>query len=61
MSRTTVLKTYKLWIGGAFVRSESGRAYTVRDAQGEFWANVPQASRKDLRDAVQAARSAQPS
>ena len=61
MSRTTVLKTYKLWIGGAFVRTESGRAYTVRDAQGEFWANVPQASRKDLRDAVQAARNAQPS
>ena len=59
MSRTTVLKTYKLWIGGAFVRSESGRAYTVREARGEFWANVPQASRKDLRDAVQAARNAQ--
>jgi hypothetical protein len=61
MSRTTVSKTYKLWVGGAFVRSESGRAYPVRDAQGEFWANAPQASRKDLRDAVQAARSAQPS
>ena len=61
MSRTTVLKTYKLWVGGAFVRSESGRAYPVRNAQGEFWANAPQASRKDLRDAVQAARSAQPS
>jgi acyl-CoA reductase-like NAD-dependent aldehyde dehydrogenase len=61
MSRTTVLKTYKLWVGGAFVRSESGRAYPVRDARGEFWANAPQASRKDLRDAVQAARSAQPS
>ncbi len=61
MSRTTVLKTYKLWVGGAFVRSESGRAYPVRDAQGEFWANAPQASRKDLREAVQAARSAQSS
>lgn len=61
MSRTTVLKTYKLWVGGAFIRSESGRAYPVRDAQGAFFANVPQASRKDLRDAVQAARSAQSS
>jgi len=36
MSRTTVLKTYKLWVGGAFVRSESGRAYPVRNAQGEL-------------------------
>ncbi|MCX7992726.1 MAG: aldehyde dehydrogenase family protein [Fimbriimonadales bacterium] len=60
MSRTTVLKTYKLWVNGEFVRSESGRAYEVHDAQGNFWANVPQASRKDLRDAVQAARKAQP-
>jgi acyl-CoA reductase-like NAD-dependent aldehyde dehydrogenase len=59
MSRTTVLKTFKLWVGGAFIRSESGRAYAVRDSRGEFWANVPQASRKDLRDAVQAARNAQ--
>ncbi len=59
MSRATVLKTYKLWLNGEFVRSESGRSYEVRDAQGSFWANVPQASRKDLRDAVQAARKAQ--
>lgn len=59
MSRTTVLKTYKLWVNGEFIRSESGRAYEVRDARGKFWANVPQASRKDLRDAVQAARKAQ--
>ena len=61
MNRTTVVKTYKLWVGGAFVRSESGRAYPVHNAQGTFWANAPQASRKDLRDAVQAARNAQPS
>ncbi|MCX7926402.1 MAG: aldehyde dehydrogenase family protein [Fimbriimonadales bacterium] len=61
MSRATVLKTYKLWVNGAFIRSESGRAYTVQDSRGAFWANVPQASRKDLRDAVQAARKAQPS
>lgn len=60
MSRATVLKTYKLWVNGAFVRSESGRAYEVRDAAGAFRANVPQASRKDLRDAVSAARKAQP-
>ncbi|MCS7190689.1 MAG: aldehyde dehydrogenase family protein, partial [Fimbriimonadales bacterium] len=46
---------------GEFVRSESGRAYEVRDAAGTFWANVPLASRKDLRDAVQAARKAQSS
>ncbi|MCS7207968.1 MAG: aldehyde dehydrogenase family protein [Fimbriimonadales bacterium] len=61
MNRLTILKTYKLWVNGEFVRSESGRAYEVRDAQGRFWANVPRASRKDLRDAVQAARKAQPS
>lgn len=61
MSRTTVLKTYKLWVGGAFIRSESGRAYPVRDARGEFWANAPQASRKDLRDAIQVAHKVQPS
>jgi acyl-CoA reductase-like NAD-dependent aldehyde dehydrogenase len=53
-SRLPVKKTYKLYIGGAFPRSESGRTY---EAQG---ANVARASRKDLRDAVQAARGAQP-
>jgi len=58
-TRTTVRKTYKLWVNGEFVRSESGRAYAVHDAAGAFWANVPQASRKDLRDAVAAARKAQ--
>jgi acyl-CoA reductase-like NAD-dependent aldehyde dehydrogenase len=58
MSRAPVLKTYKLWLNGEFVRSESGRSYAVRDAQGGFRANAPQASRKDLRDAVQAARKA---
>ncbi len=49
-------KTYKLFIGGAFPRSESGRTYVVRDATGNFMANVAQASRKDARDAVVAAR-----
>ncbi|MDW8107809.1 MAG: aldehyde dehydrogenase [Armatimonadota bacterium] len=57
-TRSAVRKTYKLWINGEFLRSESGRAYPVKDAEGAFWANVPQASRKDLRDAVEAARKA---
>ena len=57
--RLDVRKTYKLVINGAFVRSESGRSYEVRNADGEFWANVAQGSRKDVRDAVKAARSAQ--
>ena len=58
MSRTDVRKTYKLYIGGAFPRSESGRTYVVTDAAGELLANASQASRKDARDAVKAARSA---
>ena len=53
-----VRKTYKLYIGGAFPRSESGRSYVVNDAKGKFWANASHASRKDARDAVKAARSA---
>jgi acyl-CoA reductase-like NAD-dependent aldehyde dehydrogenase len=51
-----VRKTYKLYIGGAFPRSESGRSYQVRSASGSV--NAALASRKDLRDAVKAARSA---
>jgi len=58
MSRVDVRKTHKLFIGGAFPRSESGRTYEVINAKGEFIANVAQASRKDARDAVLAARSA---
>ena len=57
--RVDVRKTYKLFIGGAFPRSESGRTYVVTDAKGRFLANASQASRKDARDAVLAARSAQ--
>jgi acyl-CoA reductase-like NAD-dependent aldehyde dehydrogenase len=57
--RLDVRKTYKLLINGAFPRSESGRSYEVTTAAGEFWANVAQGSRKDLRDAVVAARAAQ--
>jgi acyl-CoA reductase-like NAD-dependent aldehyde dehydrogenase len=58
--RVTVRKTYKLYIGGAFPRSESGRTYPISDSNGAFVANVAQASRKDLRDAVVAARKAFP-
>jgi acyl-CoA reductase-like NAD-dependent aldehyde dehydrogenase len=58
MSRLDVRKTYKLYIGGAFPRSESGRSYVVNDAKGKFWANASHASRKDVRDAVKAARAA---
>jgi acyl-CoA reductase-like NAD-dependent aldehyde dehydrogenase len=56
--RLDVRKTYKLFIGGAFPRSESGRSYPVTDAKGRFLANAALASRKDARDAVAAARKA---
>jgi acyl-CoA reductase-like NAD-dependent aldehyde dehydrogenase len=56
--RLAVLKTYKLYIGGAFPRSESGRSYVVTDHKGGFAANAAMASRKDARDAVSAARKA---
>lgn len=59
MSRISVRKTYKLYIGGKFPRSESGRFFPVSDAQGGLVANLARASRKDLRDAVVAARKAQ--
>jgi acyl-CoA reductase-like NAD-dependent aldehyde dehydrogenase len=57
--RIEIKKTFKLLINGGFPRSESGRSYEVRRADGEFWANAARASRKDLRDAVVAARAAQ--
>ncbi len=56
--RLEVRKTYKLFIGGAFPRSESGRSYEVTDTKGRFLANAAHASRKDARDAVTAARKA---
>ena len=64
-SRTTsdrlrVRKTYKLYVGGAFPRSESGRSYPVTNPAGELLAHAAQASRKDVRDAVVAARKAFP-
>ena len=58
--RLEVKKTYKLFIGGKFPRSESGRSYKVEDHKGNHLANVSLASRKDVRDAVVAARAAQP-
>jgi len=56
--RIEVRKTYKLYIGGAFPRSESGRTYEVSDTRGRFLANAAMGSRKDARDAVVAARGA---
>src|SRR4051794_41890981 len=56
--RADVRKTYKLYIGGAFPRSESGHSYVVEDTKGDFLANAALGSRKDARDAVVAARSA---
>ncbi len=59
-ARIEVRKTYKLYIGGAFPRTESGRSYLVSAADGAPLANACRASRKDLREAVRAARKAQP-
>ncbi|MFI6292605.1 aldehyde dehydrogenase family protein [Nonomuraea sp. NPDC050790] len=59
-ARVDVRKTYKLFIGGAFPRSESGHSYVVNDSRGRFAANASRASRKDARDAVVAARAAFP-
>ena len=56
--RLSVFKTYKLYVGGKFPRSESGRVYEVTDAKGKWLANAPQSSRTDARDAVVAARKA---
>ncbi|MCX4548672.1 aldehyde dehydrogenase family protein [Streptomyces sp. NBC_01387] len=57
-NRLSVFKTYKLYVGGKFPRSESGRVYEVTDSKGNWLANAPQSSRKDARDAVVAARKA---
>jgi acyl-CoA reductase-like NAD-dependent aldehyde dehydrogenase len=58
MTRVGIRKTYKLYVGGAFVRSESGRYDRALGADDEHVANVPRASRKDVRDAMVAARKA---
>jgi acyl-CoA reductase-like NAD-dependent aldehyde dehydrogenase len=57
-ARLSVFKTYKLFVGGKFPRSESGRVYEVSDSKGAWLANAPLSSRKDARDAVVAARKA---
>jgi len=60
MSRLPITKTPKPYVGGAFIRSESGRTLPLRDAAGNFLANIPQCTRKDLRNAVEAAAKAGP-
>jgi acyl-CoA reductase-like NAD-dependent aldehyde dehydrogenase len=58
--RIPVVKTPKVFVGGAFIRSESGRTFPVYDSGGQFVANVPQCTRKDIRNAVEAAAKAGP-
>src|SRR3954465_12317589 len=59
--RLKVLKTYKIYVGGKFPRTESGRYYVLKSPAGEALANMCLCSRKDFRDAVVAARAAQTS
>jgi acyl-CoA reductase-like NAD-dependent aldehyde dehydrogenase len=59
-TRLVITKTPKCYVGGAFIRSESGRVTALRSADGAFFANVPRCSRKDLRNAVEAAAKAGP-
>ncbi len=60
MSRLPITKTPKVYVGGAFIRSESARTYPLQDAAGNFFANIPQCTRKDVRNAVEAAAKAGP-
>lgn len=60
MPRLPVTKTPKCYVGGAFIRSESGRTYPLADPSGAFVAHIPQCTRKDLRNAVEAAAKAGP-
>jgi acyl-CoA reductase-like NAD-dependent aldehyde dehydrogenase len=60
MSRLPITKTSKVYVGGAFIRSESSRVFPLKDAAGNFYANIPQCTRKDLRNAVEAAAKAGP-
>jgi len=60
MTRLPVTKTPKCYVGGAFIRSESARVFPIKDAAGAFFANIPQCTRKDLRNAVEAAAKAGP-
>jgi aldehyde dehydrogenase (NAD+) len=58
MTRLPITKTPKVYVGGAFIRSESGRVFALKDTAGAFFANIPQCTRKDLRNAVEAAAKA---
>jgi aldehyde dehydrogenase (NAD+) len=58
--RLPITKTPKCYVGGAFIRSESGRVAALNDPGGKFFANIPQCTRKDLRNAVEAAAKAGP-
>ncbi len=58
MSRLTVTKTPKCYVGGKFIRSESGRTFPLNDAAGNFFAHIPQCTRKDVRNAVEVAAKA---
>ncbi len=60
MPRLPITKTPKVYVGGAFIRSESARTFPLKDARGAFYANIPQCTRKDLRNAVEAAAKAGP-
>jgi aldehyde dehydrogenase (NAD+) len=60
MARLPITKTPKVYVGGAFIRSESARVFPLRDVAGDFFANIPQCTRKDLRNAVEAAAKAGP-
>ena len=58
MTRLPITKTPKVYVGGAFIRSESGRTFPINGPDGEFFANIPQCTRKDLRNAVEAMNAA---
>jgi acyl-CoA reductase-like NAD-dependent aldehyde dehydrogenase len=60
MTRLPITKTPKVYVGGAFIRSESARTFSLKDTAGNFFANIPQCTRKDLRNAVEAAAKAGP-
>jgi acyl-CoA reductase-like NAD-dependent aldehyde dehydrogenase len=60
MTRLPITKTPKVYVGGAFIRSESARVFPLKDVAGNFFANIPQCTRKDLRNAIEAAAKAGP-
>src|SRR3954466_8424579 len=60
MTRLPITKTPKVYVGGAFIRSESALTFPINDSAGKFFANIPQCTRKDLRNSVEAAAKAGP-